>query len=59
MVQIGDLKLYTLKEASPIIGLSYESLREYVNGKIKGRKLGTKWMITERALKDYFNDDAA
>ena len=55
MTQIGDLKLYNMKEASGMLGLGYETLRQYIkSNKIKAKKLGNKYMIAESALKEYF-----
>jgi len=56
MTEIGDLKLFSIKEASALLGFQYESLRRYVKeGKIKARKLGVRYLISEDSLKDYFN----
>jgi len=55
MTQIGDLKVYTMNEACNLLNLGYETLRQYIkSGKIKARKLGVKYMITEQALQEYF-----
>ena len=53
---IGDLTLYDLKELSEKLDMNIQSLRDYVKtGKIKATKFGTKYYVTEEALKEYFN----
>jgi len=60
MTEIGDFRLYTIREAAKLLGFSYDGIRQYIKtGKIKARKLGVKYFITEKALKDYFSNDAA
>ena len=55
--EIGGLKLYNLKELSNLMGLSLTSLRTYLReGKLKGRKFGREWYVTEENLKDYFTN---
>jgi len=52
---IGTLKIYDLKELSEMLELTVPSLRTYINrGKIQGKKFGTKWYVSDKALKDYF-----
>jgi len=53
--QIGNIKVYSLKEVSEALGLSIYSLRLYVRtGKIKGTKFGNTYRITEETLNNYF-----
>jgi hypothetical protein len=59
-VEIAGIKLYTLEEVQePFnkagIPLSMLTLRAYArDGKIKGRKMGNRWYVSEEALRDYF-----
>lgn len=47
--------MYDLKELSKILDMTVPSLRAYVNkGKLKGKKLGVKWYVTEQSLAEYF-----
>lgn len=58
--QIGELILYDLQELSGRLGLTVFSLREYVKkGKIRARKLGNKYFVTQEALNEYFNNHSA
>jgi hypothetical protein len=52
---IGTIKIYDLKELSEMLDLTVQSLRTYINsGKIQGKKFGTKWYVSDKALTDYF-----
>jgi len=54
---IGDLTLYSVDDLHEKLGLSKMSIRTYLRkGKIKGRKLGVSWYVTEDALRDYFEE---
>jgi len=56
-IQLGELKLYSLKELSKSLGITSFTLRTYIRqGKLRARKMGTKWLVTEDALKDYFKE---
>jgi predicted site-specific integrase-resolvase len=55
-IQLGDIKLYNLKELTDKLDVTIVTLRNYINeGKLKGRKMGGKWFVTEDSLKEYFN----
>jgi len=55
--QLGDIKLYSLREISESLKVTEVTLRKYLNrGKLKGQKMGTRWFITEDNLKDYFQN---
>ena len=51
---MADMKVYTLLEVEKLLGVGYQSLRKFIKrGDIKARKVGTKWIVTEDALKEY------
>jgi excisionase family DNA binding protein len=55
-IQIGDIRLHSLKELSEKLGVTKVTLRTYLReGKIKGRKMGITWYVTEESLREYFN----
>lgn len=57
--QIGSLTLYSVDDLHEKLGISKLTLRNYFKeGKLKGRKLGVSWYITEESLKDYFEGNA-
>ena len=54
---IGDLRLYDLKELSKLSGVHVDSLKSYIrSGRLKGRKFGREWYVSERALQEYFDN---
>jgi len=56
-IQLGELKLYSLKELSKSLGITTFTLRTYIQqGKRRARKIGTKWLVTEDALREYFKE---
>ncbi|MEX2572987.1 MAG: helix-turn-helix domain-containing protein, partial [Balneolaceae bacterium] len=52
--KIGDLKLFSVDDLHEMLGISKMTIRAYLReGKLKGRKLGVKWFITEDSLRTY------
>jgi excisionase family DNA binding protein len=55
--KIGDLTLYSVDDLHELLGLSKMTLRAYLrDGKLKGRKLGVQWFVTEEAVRAYFEE---
>lgn len=55
--KIGNLTLYSVDDLHEILGLSKLTLRAYLrDGKIRARKLGVSWYVTEDAIKEYFDE---
>ncbi len=55
--KFDGMKLYTLTEIEPIIGVSHRSLLTYVKqGKIKAVKIGGMWRVKEKDLQDFLNN---
>lgn len=55
--QIGSLILYSVDDLHEKLGLSKMTIRAYLReGKIRARKLGVQWYVTEEALREYFNE---
>lgn len=55
--KIGSLTLYSIDDLHEKLGVSKMTLRAYLReGRLKGRKLGVQWYVTEEAIKDYFNE---
>ncbi len=53
--KIGSLTLYSVDDLHEMLGMSKMSIRAYLrDGKIKGRKLGVQWYVTEEAIRNYF-----
>lgn len=54
--RIGNLTLYSVDDLHEQLGLSKMTIRAYLrDGKIRGRKLGVQWYVSEEALHEYFN----
>ncbi|HPZ06492.1 MAG TPA: helix-turn-helix domain-containing protein [Candidatus Eremiobacteraeota bacterium] len=54
--QIGDIKFYNLTELSEALQVTPTSLRTYIHkGKLRGRKVGNKWYVTEEKLKEFLS----
>lgn len=53
--KIGSLVLYSVDDLHKQLGLSKLTIRTYLReGRIRGRKLGVQWYVTEQALHEYF-----
>lgn len=58
--KVGNLTLYSVDDLHEQLGLSKMTIRAYLrDGKIRARKLGVKWYVTEEALREYFNEPDA
>ena len=54
MIQIGDIKAYDVQEIAKALNMTPQSVRKFIReGRIKGRKVGTRWYVTEEAIRDY------
>lgn len=54
-IQIGQLRLYDLEELSEKLHINIRSLRKWIReGKIKAKKVGVKYYVTEQSLNEYF-----
>ncbi len=55
--KIGQLTLYSIDDLHKILGISKMTLRAYLReGRIRGRKLGVSWFVTEEAMREYFEE---
>lgn len=55
--KIGSLTLYSVDDLHEQLGISKMTIRAYLReGRLKGRKLGVQWYVTEDAIRDYFNE---
>lgn len=56
--QIGDIKLYSVQDLHEALGVNERTVRDWFNkGRLKGRKIGTEWHITEENLKLFLNGE--
>ncbi len=55
--KIGSLTLYSVDDLHEMLGISKMTLRAYLReGRIRGRKLGVSWYVTEEAIREYFEE---
>lgn len=55
--KIGSLTLYSIDDLHEMLGVSKMTLRAYLReGRIKGKKLGVQWYVTEEAIRNYFDE---
>lgn len=58
LANMESFKLYTLSELEDILGVTHRTLLEYVKkGKLKARKIGGKWKVSEGNLKLFINGE--
>lgn len=51
---MDQVKLYNIKELSEFLQTTPQTIRKYLNeGRLKGNKIGGKWLVTEEALKEF------
>lgn len=55
--KIGSLTLYSVDDLHELLGMSKMTIRAYLReGRLKGKKLGVQWYVTEDAIRDYFEE---
>ena len=56
--KLENIRLYTLTELEPILGVTHRTLQTYIkDGRLKGVKIGGKWKISEETLKKFINGE--
>ncbi len=56
--KIGSLTLYSVDDLHELLGISKMTLRAYLReGRLKGRKLGVQWYVTEESIRNYFAEE--
>lgn len=54
MRQLGDIRAYDVQEIAKIFDMTPQSIRKFLKeGRIKGRKFGTRWYVTEEAMRNF------
>lgn len=57
--RLEDIRLYTLTEIEPILGVTHRTLLTYIkDGRLKGIKVGGKWKVSEENLKKFINGES-
>lgn len=48
------MKIYDLKEVVKLLGLNIQTIRKLIKeGKLKASKVGTHYIVTDEAIKDF------
>lgn len=56
--RLEDIRLYSLTELEPILGVSHRTLLSYIkDGKLKGVKIGGKWKVTEETVRKLIGEE--
>lgn len=56
--QIGDIKLYSVQDLHEALDVNERTVRDWFNkGRLRGRKIGTEWHISEENLKLFLNGE--
>lgn len=51
-----DIKVYTLKEVAEVLKVTERTLLTYLKeGKLKGTKIGGKWIISQENMQNFIN----
>ena len=54
MKQLGDITFYDVQEIAKAFDMTPQSIRKFLKeGRIKARKFGTRWYVTEEAMREY------
>lgn len=55
---LGSLRLFTVDEVATATGTTPLTIRAYLRaGKLHGKKVAGKWLLTEDAIRAYFTDE--
>lgn len=58
MAENKDIKIYTVPELVKLFQLNPQSVRRYLKeGRLKGRKVGTKWLVTEESIREFLRGE--
>lgn len=56
--ELEELKVYTLTEIEPILGVTHRTLLTYIkDGRLKGVKIGGKWKVSGENLRKFINGE--
>lgn len=51
-----EIKVYTLKDVADIIKVTERTLLTYIKeGKLKAKKIGGKWIVSQANLQEFIN----
>lgn len=54
MKRLGDIKFYDVAEISRLFDLTPQTVRRFFkDGRIRAQKFGSKWYVTEEAMREF------
>ena len=57
--ELEELKVYSLTEIEPILGVTHRTLLTYIkDGRLKGVKIGGKWKVSWENLRKFINGES-
>lgn len=57
--ELEELKVYSLTEIEPILGVTHRTLLTYIkDGRLKGVKIGGKWKVSGEHLRKFINGES-
>ncbi len=60
MKQVGNIKLYSVKDLHDALSVNQRTIRDWFNkGRLKGIKIGTQWHVSEDNLQKFLNAEEA
>ena len=56
--QIGDIRIYSVKDLHEALGVNERTIRDWFNkGRLQGVKIGIEWHITEENLRRFLSGE--
>lgn len=56
---LGNLRMYSLTELEPILGVTHRTLQTYVmSGRLKAVKIGGRWKVSEDVLRRFISGES-
>lgn len=53
-----EIRVYTVPELAKLFQLTPASVRRYLKeGRLKGRKVGTKWLVSEESIREFLKGE--
>lgn len=58
MIEIENIKFYNIQETAKALGVTPQTVRAYIKqGRLKGHRIGRPFLIMEKNLKAFLNED--
>lgn len=58
MIEIGNMKVFNVKETAKMMEYNEQTIRKLLREKrLKGKRLANKWVVTEKSIQEYFETE--